>query len=337
MFQSDSQDTYLVNENDEVTHVNSSICCFNKRGTWQGVSVQSGDIQRVSPEEDETVHVQDEAIQDIAKLNFKEKLLHTIHQTIYKVVKIFFSNPVLPFITLLLILVIFILLFLLACFVYPPQLDLSLRSFQIPNHESSLNYDAFQMALHPADTGNGEESGTTRHRRYLSCTQTQTMRRPWKLDIFYRSKDGKNTLTKDRLSQIHNIEQNIVNHKHGDLGYEHFCHKSSPPRCDPLNSLLTFFYPSYDPASKQYIYDGNGDHLQDIDSTLAAAFQSESSYWYGDFKKTKSESKYLRSQLRIGVPLPGYCQYSENAEAIHKEVTEYFISFIPYLDDASTE
>lgn len=340
MSQSDGEQMYLVDETDETPNVTSNLCCFKNRKSRGRFSVQSGDIQRITPSintpEDET-----DVIQERGALNFKEKFLHKLHQTIHKVVKIFFSNFVPPLLTLLIIMVVIpVGLFLLALFKYPPQLDLSLRSFQIPNHESSLNYDAFQMALNPYVTTN-EESGTetTRSRRSssTSCTRPlQKIPKPWALELFYVSKDGKNILTADRIGQIHNIEQNIVRHKHGDLGYEDFCHKTKPfERCDPLNSLLTFFYPSYN--GTQYVYDGNGDTMLDIDSTLAAAFQVESSYWYGDFKNNNTESKYLRSQLRVGVPILGYCRFDQNAEVIHEKITDYFISFIPYLDSASTE
>ena len=338
MYESDSDDTYLVEETDE-TDVKSILCCFKRRESRRGFSVQSGDIQRTAPEEET------DDVVDVNKLNFKEKILHIIHQTIYKVVKIFFSNFLPPLFTLLVfLLVIPLVLLLLAVFKYPPQLDLSLRSFQIPNDESSLNYDAFQMALNPYDPTSGESSGgTTRRKRYSECgpngccTMPQSYRKKsWTLDLYYVSKDGGNILTEDRLGQIHNIEQNVVKHRYGSLGYEDFCHKSEPyERCDPLNSLLTFFYPSVEGG--KYVYDGNGDTLQDITTTLAAAFQIESSYWYGDFKKNNTESKYLRSQLQVGVPILGYCYFSRNVEAIHDKIADYFISFIPYLDSASTE
>ena len=341
IFQSDSEETHLVDETDEtqdeMTRVESSLCCF-KRG---GFSVQSGDIQRIEGEDDT-----DDA-QDVNTLNFKERLLHRLHQIIYKVVKKFFSNFIPPVLTLLVILVLIpVGLLLMAIFVYPPQLDLSLRSFQIPNHESSLNYDAFQMALNPHVTTNEESSGNARHKRYLDCggsqkpcplicTEPQSYLKSWTLNIFYVSKNGSNIVTKDHIEQIHNIEQNILRHQHGDHGYDYFCHKSQPyKKCDPLNSLLTFFYPTC--SDSGCLYDGNGPYIQDVKSTLALAFQFESSYWYGDFNN-KSESRFLRSQLRIGVPTPNYCRYSGNSEAIHEEITDYFISFIPYLDSASTK
>ena len=335
MFQSDSEETNLVDEMDETTDVKSNLCCF-KRG---GFSVQSGDIQRIEAEDDT------DEVQDITTLSFKERLMHQLHQIVYKVVKKFFSNFIPPVLTLLVFLVLIpVGLLIMAILVYPPQLDLSLRSFQIPNHESSLNYDAFQMALHPHVTTNEESSGSnTRQKRYLDCsryqcppcTPPQTFMKSWALNIFYVSRNGSNIVTKDHIEQIHGIEQNIINHKHGDYGYEYFCHKSAPfEKCDPLNSFLTFFYPSC--SDSGCVYDGNGPYIQDVKSTIAIAFQSESSYWYGDFNN-KLESRFLRSQLRIGVPTPNYCRYSENAEAIHKEITDYFISFIPYLDSASTK
>ena len=323
-----SEEADLIDEEDEATDVKSNLCCFRKPQPQLEFSIQSGDIQRDTPE-GET-----EDVVDINTLSFKGRFIHMVHQTVYKVVGIFFANFVPPLVTLFILLVIPLIgLSLLAVFVYPPQLDLSLRSFQIPDHESSLNYDAFQMALNPyvatSDDGN---SGSRRKRE---CTRQQKLSTSWALDLYYVSKDRGNILTPKRISQIHSIEQNIVKHKYTDLGYENFCHKTYPDKCDPLNSLLTFFYPSIE--NGKYVYDGNGDTMLDINATLALAFQIESSYWYGDFKKNNTESKYLRSQLRVGVPILNYCRYSENAGVIHEIITDYFISFIPYLDSASTE
>ena len=323
MFETDSEETYSFDETDESK---SHLCCLKKKS----FSVQSGDIQRITPLEET------DDVRDVNTLGLKEKLIHQLQKTFYKVVNVFFSNFVLPVLTLLVVLVVVpLVLILLAIFVYPPQLDLSLRSFQIPNHESSLNYDALQMALKPHVTS----SDDGKHKRDVgppACTERQIRRKSWMLDLFFVSKDGGNILTENRIKQIHKIEQDVVKHKYGDLGYEDFCHKSKPyERCDPLNSLLTYFYPSYD--GTKWLYDGNGDQMRPINSTLAEAFQVDSSYWYGEFNTDKSESKFLRSQLRIGVPILNYCHYFDNVEPIHKWVAGYFISFIPYLDSASTE
>ena len=325
-----SEEAHLVDEEDEAVDVKSNLCCFKKPQPRLEFSIQSGDIQRDSTPEGET-----EDVADINTLSFKGKFIHMVHQTIYKVVRIFFSNFVPPLVTLFVLLIIPLIgLTLLAVFVYPPQLDLSLRSFQIPNHESSLNYDAFQMALNPYhETSDDGNSGSRRKR--AACTRQQKLSTSWTLDLYYVSKDKGNILTPKRISQIHNIEQNIVKHKHGNLGYEDFCHMKYEGKCDPLNSLLTFFYPSTEDG--KYVYDGNGDTMWEINATLALAFQIESSYWYGDFTNNNTESKYLRSQLLVGVPILDYCRFSENSEVIHEIITDYFISFIPYLDSASTE
>ena len=325
----DSEEAYLVDQEDEPRGVKSNLCCFKKAEPRLEFSIQSGDIQRVTPE-DET-----EDVVDVNTLSFKGKFIHMVHQTIYKVVRIFFANFIPPLVTLFILFAVPLTLILLAAFVYPPQVDLSLRSFQIPNHESSRNYDAFQMALDPYVATSDNDNSDSRRKR--ACTRQQSLQTTWALDLYYVSKDGGNILTPKRIGQIHNVEQNVVKHKYSDLGYENVCHRSNSnsEECDPLNSLLTFFYPRI--QNGKYVFDGNGDTLQDINSTLALAFQIESSYWYGDFKNNNTESKYLRSQLRIGVPILNYCRYKENAEVIHEIISDYFISFISYLDSASTE
>jgi len=327
MDDSESEGSLLADERKEEKQF---LCCTRRPSDF--VSIQSGDIELTPPGEDDEDGEEDS---HGGLTRFRENLHRKFHFAVHRVVNIFFTNFIPPVLTLLVFLVFIpVGLACLAYFVYPPQLDLSLRSFQIPNHESSLNYDAYQMALHPHVT---EDDRQARRKRY--CTDQQSLLNIWMMDLFYISKDGKNILTEKRLAQVHKIEKYIVQqHMFGKKGYEDFCHMSQRGKCDPLNSLLTYLYPSYDKGSSKLIYDGNGDVMEPIKEALALAFQSESSYWYVDskFSVDKMESKLLRSQLRVGVPLPGYCYYSESKDVMHQKVTDYFLSFVSYLDEAST-
>jgi len=331
MDDSEFEGSLLADERDEEEEEEKRfLCCTRRPGGF--VSIQSGDIELTPPGEgDEEA---DERDTHGGLTHFRENLHRKFYLAVHRVVNIYFANFIPPVLTLLVFLVLIpVGLACLAYFVYPPQLDLSLRSFQIPNHESSLNYDAYQMALHPYVKDDSQA------RRKRQCTNQQSLLNIWMMDLFYVSKDGNNILTESRLAQIHKIEKYIVQqHKFDKKGYEDFCHMSQSGVCDPLNSLLTYFYPSYDEGTSKLIYDGNGDVMEPINEALALAFQSESSYWYVDskFNIDKMESKLLRSQLRVGVPLAGYCYYSQDKDAMHQKVTDYFLSFVSYLDEAST-
>ena len=331
MDDSDSEGSLLAGEGYEQVENKRFLCC--SRRTNGLFSIQSGDIELTPPGEDNEEDGREETQTVLSR--FRENLRRIFHSAVHKAVNIFFANFIPSMVTLVVFLVLIpVGLSCMAYFVYPPQLDLSLRSFQIPNHESSLNYDAYQMALHPYVP---EDDKQSRRKRATTCSDSQyILSSLWIMDLFYVSKDGKNILTEDRLAQIHKIEKYIIQeHKFGNQGYKDFCHISHNGICDPLNSLLTFFYPSYDETGSKLIYDGNGDVIEPVKETLALAFQSESSYWYVDskFSIDKMESKLLRSQLRVGVPLAGYCGQHDIE---HQRVTDYFLSFISYLDRAST-
>ena len=329
----ESEGSLLVDERDEEVKEKRFLCCTRRPSGF--ISIQSGDIELTPPGEEDGEDGGEDAHGRLAR--FRENLHREFHLAVHRVVNIFFANFIPPVLTLLVFLVLIpVGLACLAYFVYPPQLDLSLRSFQIPNHESSLNYDAYQMALHPYVT---EDNRQARRKRDYAGQQSQ-LSSIWMMDLFYVSKDGKNILTENRLAQIHKIEKYIIQqHRFGKQGYEDFCHMSQQGVCDPLNSLLTFFYPSYDKSSSRLVYDGNGDVMEPIKETLALAFQSESSYWYVDskFSVDKMESKLLRSQLRVGRPLASPDSHPESYDAMHQKVTDYFLSFVSYLDEASTK
>ena len=76
--------------------------------------------------------------------------------------------------------------------------------------------------------------------------------------------------------------------------------------CVPLNSLLTYFYPSKNSDGK-IIYDGMGKNLADVDSALKLAMNHETFYYYVDDKinKTFPRSHLMRSEVLFGAPLPG--------------------------------
>ena len=273
----------------------------------------------------------------------------------------FFKCPCPPFFLILMVLAHSILHVILAVLVYPPQIDLRLQSFQIPNHESSLHYDAFRtVAAQSAKPKNSDAAYNMVHMLFrtkrdspaprealteaysASCngrSLARTVARGQYMDLIFVPPKGSdpNMFTKERLEDIHAIEMHIMS----DPEYRKYCVRSTSTssECAPLNTILTYFYPSLDGSVGVLINDGRGDQLRDINTTLAEVIQNKMAYWYLDtsFGQNNLKSSLIRSQIRISFPIKGYCSYYDRREEQVEKVNKYFEGIIPYLKDASTK
>ena len=136
----------------------------------------------------------------------------------------------------------------------------------------------------------------------------------WKMQVIFLAKDGGNIFTKERLQKIHEIEKLIMTHEQ----FSDFCYKDTHPvikndpavksvnGCSPLNSLLTYFFPSRD-GKGNIFYDGLGENMDNIDSALKLAMTSTKFYYYVDDKTNSSnrKSELLRTEVLFGTPLKG--------------------------------
>ena len=142
----------------------------------------------------------------------------------------------------------------------------------------------------------------------------------WKMQVIFLSKDGGNIFTKERLQKIHEIEKLIMKHEQ----FSDFCYKDTHPvvksdpavksvnGCSPLNSLLTYFFPSRD-GNGNVFYDGLGENMGNIDSALKLAMTSTKFYYYVDDKANSSNmrSELLRTEVLFGTPLKGMYMYCD--------------------------
>ena len=126
--------------------------------------------------------------------------------------------------------------------------------------------------------------------------------------------ENENILTKERLQQVHEIEKKIMQHEQ----FAEFCYKDIHPSiledpavkafngCAPLNSLLTYFFPSTDSKGNVF-YDGLGDNMDKVESALKLAMTSTHFYYYVDEKINSSNlrSRLLRTEVLFGAPLKG--------------------------------
>jgi len=128
-------------------------------------------------------------------------------------------------------------------------------------------------------------------------------------------KEGENIFTRERLKRIHDIEKKIISHENFPMfcfkDYYHPVIQSDPAvkainGCAPLNSLMSYFYPSKDLMGNVY-YDGLGDNMDKIDSALKLAMTSAKFYYYVDEKMNSSflQSRLIRTEVIFGAPLKG--------------------------------
>lgn len=263
---------------------------------------------------------------------------------LHSVVRVAFCHPACSLVTITLLLVATVLTGVLVLLLLPPTLNFSLRSFQAPDHISATRWDAFRAA----ENGNFsfDAGGRTSVTRSLddprpskraaggvwpSCPSTyqtqRIMHAHWALSLVYvvpKSSPDQNVFS--RLDRIYEIEQHVYN----DENYKYFCHKCwSCSSCDPVNSILTYFY-------KDKLLPNSGiveDTRARLVSILAEA--PSSVLWYTGGKLNNYSSTLLRSEVRIGVPLP--CHDDSPLGQQHDLVQAFFLSFIPYLEGVSSE
>lgn len=240
-----------------------------------------------------------------------------------------------------------------------PVIDKSYTAFQIPYHQASLHFKAFQTAeknhtpfvlahlsglqhstggskqsmqrsvpLHgsdiiggkrggPYDSGHGVRKKRSSYGSYYgnSLVEVPYQWHPqWKMQVIFLVKEGENIFTKEKLQKIHMVEKQIMKHEN----FSDFCFKDvqsvikNDPAirtvngCSPLNSLMTYFFPSRDGAGNVF-YDGLGENMDNIDSALKLAMTSTKFYYYVDDKTNSSnrKSQLLRTEVLFGAPLKG--------------------------------
>lgn len=248
---------------------------------------------------------------------------------------------------------------------YRPRINISIKSFGIPNHPAQVHWDAFNAAKSDQFTANLDDfpsmnyDGAVRKRRssntlftrsaYPNCelsSNTQNaIHENWEMDLVFRvpggaAKEDDNILRRDRIAYIHSIEESVYN----SVGYENVCrlHRGSGTSyCYPLSSLLSWLY-LRDPKTGEYAYNTTDHFTPDLPSTLRAISNLSVALWFtggeANFSSDFSfvEAKLLRSQIRVGLPLRCFRDKYDRNEEQKKLVTEYFISLMPKFEKMST-
>lgn len=247
---------------------------------------------------------------------------------------------------------------------FAPKVNLNIEAFGIPSHPSQVGWDALsaaqssQFVSDPQATSNSampqnsRDTSTELKRRRRSVVQPRslppsstfpncppthktqkTRHKYWMLDLVFRApaaNANKNMLTLDRIKYIHEIEETLRNRS----DYQHFCLKTNGIFCDPLVSLLTWLY-VMDHKTGEYVYK-TPNHLP-LNITESLRNHPEVLWFTGgelNFENSTYTTKLLRSQLRIGVPLPCF-SYGAKIDEQQDLVTDYLISLIPTLENLS--
>lgn len=241
-----------------------------------------------------------------------------------------------------------------AIFVYPPSLDISLQSFQIPTQEASMHEDAYKVARshsrrfvdHSPKKGRRSavpmpdpwalpSNSKTKTKKWYKYTQ---YRQKWDIDIVYLPKgEDKNMFTVENLLAAHRFEQKLMNYP----GFFDFCWKWSMIRrdpilstkynaCAPAISVVDFFFPSH--FFGITFYDGQGQNLTEssMKKTLRLLLSKPFTYWFVDrnFSAENPKTSFLRAQIKFGFPLKGYNKRGYNKGIPLQEQDEKFIEFM---------
>ena len=133
-----------------------------------------------------------------------------------------------------------------------------------------------------------------------------------------------NILFPDRIEAIQDIEWIVRNH----TGYTDFCYidynmitvdpnLKQVNGCAPMNTLMTYFYPSY--VGGKVMFDALGQKQEDISVMLRYAMQYDTFYWYVDDRMSPSfkRSRFLRTEVHFGGPLPGKLENGYGSHSLH--------------------
>ncbi|XP_060073732.1 protein dispatched homolog 3-like [Ylistrum balloti] len=254
-----------------------------------------------------------------------------------------------------------------------PVIDKSIHAFTIPNHPASINYDAFQSAaqqnsskhsIHfnscsslffqkhkrsPRDGTHDLIPGVSKRSASDSFSiMAHQYHAQWKMQVVFMAKgeEDDNIFTKERLEMIHDIEQKIIKHPN----FYNFCFKDyfiarmdpavrAQNSCAPLNSLMSFFYPSLDDHNRP-LFDGLGETLiRNISEGLRWAFTSDKSYYFVDphVNKTFHKSRFLRTEVKFGTPLQGYRSPYFEIKQQSEKFKAFVVTYIDLLSKLSND
>ncbi len=289
---------------------------------------------------------QNKFINLLPKFGFLRKGLELLRIVLSKIWNVYIAANTKTWSAVLLLMVVIgvnLTMFFVAVVTHPVQIDYSLTAFEVPDHKVSRRLESLIAAKNDQSKARQEEAAKKSHNRIARDTNPEVVlnsqyRQKWKLEIIYLAKDG-NIFTKDKLEYIHKIEKSLLKHQK----FHDFCWKTKSALkdealkktghgCMPPNSLIDIFY-------RTDRFDGQGNKLSDIDSTVDFLLTKISTFWYVDakFGAENRKSKFLRSQVNFGIPLKGYTEEKTSVEKQHNIFKDFLIKYVEQLGKASSE
>ncbi|XP_067658101.1 protein dispatched homolog 3-like isoform X2 [Haliotis asinina] len=229
------------------------------------------------------------------------------------------------------------------------DINMNFKSFE---PEERLQYKPIKELRNEVDTiasrmvNEVAEKSRVKRSAHSGCIFGTQVYPRWKMQVIFLAQgdDNHNIFTKERIETVHKVEKMVLAHPQ----FRDFCFKDyklgqidpavrAQSNCAPLNSLLTYFYPTKDTHGSIH-YDGLGNNLDQVDSALKLAMNQETFYYYVDEKinRTYHHSKLLRTEVVFGAPLDGYCIGSTRGEQ-ERKFKEFVITYIDILSKASTD
>ena len=253
------------------------------------------------------------------------------------------TKTVTAIILLLVVIGINVALFFVAVITHPVQIDFSLRAFEVPGHQESRKLDGLIAAREDMSRAAKEDKDRRQGRSRRTAENPEVVihsqyKRKWRLDLVYLATDG-NIFTENKLNYIHSVEKNLMKHPK----FQNFCWKSKEALkdkiltqnfrgCMPPNSLIDYFY-------RTDYFDGQATQISNIQETLDYLLTKISTFWYvdGRFDAHFRRSKYLRSQIHFGIPLPGYTDKQESLKEQHEIFRKFLVDYVKQLGKSSSE
>ncbi|KAJ3427879.1 sterol-sensing domain [Anaeramoeba flamelloides] len=199
------------------------------------------------------------------------------------------------------------------------KLDSKNAGFTIRSGEDADNYHG--STVNTKETYFDYETYEKETEKYDQQTQTG-----WYLIFYYECDGCDNLLTKEKLAQIYQFEQEIQKEKN----YGDYCKKNSNGECNSPYSVTSFFY------------DSDGEQKDDFDQAAEDLYnmpgQMYKMFCDKDFSDSNLKTKYLKSSFFFGSPLEGYKNKLDNFDTQTEIVEEYIVdSLAPIMDENKEE
>ena len=154
-----------------------------------------------------------------------------------------------------------------------------------------------------------------------------------RLEVAFEDRAGGSVLTEDHFKSIHAVERAVQQRP----DYSNYCFLgdrkgTSTEKCQPPNSLLTYFYATLD-KNGGVQFDGRGDSMPlPFEIELAEALNHKEVFYYLDDSATalNKDSAFVKSVFMFATP---HKRDTPEYEAAHAAFLPWFDGFVDFFED----